>query len=206
MSIGIRRYALQISAGIVTLAALAVFADTLMGALWYSPDTEVPVPEIEQVPEEKRALPEDQPARLRVPSLEIDAFIQHVGVNAKGNMAAPSNFVDVGWYKYGTTPGFTGSAVVTGHVDNALGLPGVFKELDKMRIGDDIFVEAQDGEELHFRVVEIQRYPYTLVPLKVLFSRSDLPRLNLITCSGKWLQSERSYDERLVVYAELVSG
>lgn len=204
MSIDLRRNTLKLAALFVTLAAVFVFIDTATGALWYSPDTEVPAPERE-VPGE-RALPEDEPARLRVPKLGIDAFVQYVGVNAKGNMAAPSNFADVGWYKYGTVPGFLGSAVITGHVDNALGLPGVFKDLGEMHIGDEFFVETASGEEKRFRVVEVQAYPYTLVPLKVLFSRSDLPRLNLITCSGKWLQGERSYDERLVVYAELVSG
>lgn len=204
MSIDLRRNTLKLAALVVTLAAVFVFIDTVTGALWYSPDTEVPAPE-RGVPEE-HALPEDEPARLRVPKLGIDAFVQYVGVNAKGNMAAPSNFADVGWYKYGAVPGFVGSAVVTGHVDNGLGLPGVFKKLDEMKIGDDIYVENKNGTELHFRVVEIQKYPYTLVPLKVLFSRNDLPRLNLITCSGKWLQSERSYDERLVVYAELASS
>jgi|SRR3989338_6243710 len=204
MSLDLRRNTLKLAALVVTLTAIFVFIDTATGALWYSPDTEVPAPEREEALEE-RALPEDEPARLRVPKLGIDAFVQYVGVNAKGNMAAPSNFADVGWYKYGAVPGFVGSAVVTGHVDNGLGLPGVFKNLDELEVGDDLYVEKKDGGELHFRVAEIQTYPYTYVPLKILFSRRDLPRLNLITCSGKWLQGERSYDERLVVYAELVS-
>ncbi len=204
MTARVRPHALKIAAGIVTMSALFVFADTLVGALLYAPDTEVPAPELEETAEAKSVLPEDQPVRLRIPALGIDAFVQHVGMNAKGNMAAPSNFFDAGWYQYGTVPGFTGSAVIAGHVDNALGLPGVFTDLDTMRIGDDMYVETQGGGELRFKVVEIQTYPYTHVPLKILFSRRDAPRLNLITCSGRWLPHERSYDERLVVYAELV--
>lgn len=199
----LRRHVLTGAALIVTLAALFVFIDTATGALLYAPDTDVPAPEREAALD-TNALPEDQPARLRIPKLGIDSFIQHVGVNAKGNMAAPNNFVDTGWYKYGTVPGFVGSSVITGHVDNGLGLPGVFKDLGEMRIGDEFFVITAKGDERRFRVVEVQAYPYTLVPLKVLFSRNDAPRLNLITCSGKWLQGERSYDTRLVVYAELV--
>ncbi len=203
MSISLRRHALKFAALMVTLSAVFVFIDTATGALWYAPDTEVPAPEREQM--QQNALPEDQPVRLRIPKIGIDAFVQQVGVNAKGNMAAPSNFTDVGWYKYGAVPGFTGSAVITGHVDNALGMPGIFTDLDEIEVGDEFFVENKNGTELHFRVVEIQKYPYTHVPLKVLFSRNDMPRLNLITCSGRWLQGERSYDERLVVYAALVS-
>ena len=95
-------------------------------------------------------------------------------------------------------------AVIAGHVDNGLALPGVFKHLDELKIGDDVYVERKDGTELHFKVTVIQKYPYRNVPLKTLFSRRDLPRLNLITCGGTWVPGERSYDERLVVYSELV--
>src|SRR3989338_5726817 len=80
--------------------------------LWYAPDTEVSVVGIEMEP--RVALPEDLPVRLRVPKLDIDAHIQEVGINTQGNMAAPTNFVDAGWYKHGTVPGFVGSAVITG--------------------------------------------------------------------------------------------
>lgn len=198
-----RRYVLPAAAGIVTVFAFFVFADTLIGALWFGFDTEVSVPEFEE-PVMMVGM-DDSPVRLVVPKLGIDAHVQHVGVNASGNMAAPNNFTDVGWYKHGTVPGFLGSAVITGHVDNALGLPGVFKNLDALQIGDEIVVESESGASQRFRVVEIQRYPYTLVPRKILFSRNDLPRLNLITCGGRWIAGERSYDERLVVYTELIS-
>lgn len=198
-----RQYLLPAAALLVMLLAVFAFADTLVGALWFAPDTEVAVPPLEDVTV-TNVQPEDKPARLLVPKLGVDAHVQHVGVNASGNMAAPNNFTDVGWYKFGTVPGFIGSAVITGHVDNALGLPGVFKNLDQLVIGDEIFIAPETGELRHFRVVEIQRYPYTHVPRKVLFSRNDSPRLNLITCGGVWLPGERSYDERLVVYAELV--
>src|SRR3989338_9738347 len=94
MSLDLRRNTLKLAALVLTLTVIFVFIDTATGALWYSPDTEVPAPEREEALEE-RALPEDEPARLRVPKLGIDAFVQYVGVNAKGNMAAPSNFADV---------------------------------------------------------------------------------------------------------------
>lgn len=181
-----------------------VFLVTATGSLWYLPDTEVPAPELE-LGEAQVVTAKDYPRRLKIPALRIDAGVQEVGVNAKGNMAAPNNFTDVGWYKYGPPPGFLGSAVITGHVDNALALPGVFKRLRELKIGDDIFVETNDGRELRFRITEIQRYPYSRVPLNILFARRDLPRLNLITCGGDWLPEERIYDERLVVYAELVA-
>ena len=200
----IRRRLFRFLALVVALCAVMIFASTAVDALWYTADTEVPVPEAE-VPAEP-ASPEDYPVRLRMPALGVDAHVQHVGVNAKGNMAAPNNFTDVGWYKHGVPPGFLGSAVIAGHVDNGLALPGVFKNLSDLRIGDDIYIEKEDGSELHFVVTEIQVYPYTHVPRDTLFSRRDIPRLNLITCEGAWVSGERTYDQRLVVYAELTGS
>ena len=54
------------------------------------------------------------PARLQIPKLGIDAEVQHVGVTKTGNMAAPNNFTDVSWHKFGTIPGHTGSADMAG--------------------------------------------------------------------------------------------
>lgn len=184
------------------LFAAYVFVSTIADAVWYASEREVELPRIEV---ERPSLPIDHPVRLRIPELHIDTHVQEVGVNEQGNMASPSNFTDVGWYKHGTVPGFIGSAVIAGHVDNALALDGVFKDLDTLTVGDDIYVEKEDGTELHFRVTEIERYRYDEVPLQRLFSRKDAARLNLVTCGGTWLPEVRSYDERLVLYTELVS-
>jgi len=198
-----QRRALVIGMVIVIALSAFIFVSTLQESFWYSRDTEVPVPFGDIIVRE--VSPGDRPSRLKIPALQIDTYIQEVGVNGAGNMAAPSNFTDVGWYKHGTVPGFIGSAVVTGHVDNALSLPGIFKHLNALKPGDDVYIEKQDGSELHFRVAETLTYPYANVPLKTLFSRSDMSRLNLITCGGTWLSHMKMYDERLVVYTELVS-
>lgn len=141
------------------------------------------------------------PVRLKIPSLSIDAHVQHVGTTQQGNMAAPSNFSDVGWYKHGTVPGMAGSAVIDGHVDNALALPGVFEHLAYAKVGDDIYIETVDGKNLHFRVRAIEVYPYKEVPAKYVFEKTNEARLNLITCDGTWIAGEKTYDKRLIVYA-----
>jgi sortase (surface protein transpeptidase) len=193
-----------ISVCIVTALAIAVFSWTAVHALLYAPDSEVKVatsmaPHVETT----YTASEDIPARLSIPSLKIDAAIQSLGVNAKGNMASPSNFRDVGWYKYGPTPGQKGSAVIDGHVDNGLGLSGVFKDLHKIAIGADIFIETKNGERLRFIVVEVESYPYKGVPVDRLFTRSDDAYLNLVTCGGTWVKADKTYDQRLVVYTKL---
>jgi sortase (surface protein transpeptidase) len=151
------------------------------------------------MPAQKEELPE----QLRIPILGIDALVQHVGLTKSGKMAVPTNFTDVGWYRYGTAPGFVGSAVIDGHVDNGLRLPGVFKKLNGLAVGDEIFVRTAAGAELRFVVQEVAVYGYKEVPTEVLFNRADTARLNLVTCDGAWVAGEKTYDKRLVVYAVL---
>ncbi len=149
------------------------------------------------------ALPGDIPARLQIPSLNIDANVQRVGIAKSGSMAVPSNFTDVAWYRLGTVPGFVGSAVIDGHVDNGLSLAGVFKHLSDIQVGDEIDVITASSSIKKFVVSEVAVYPYKEVPLERLFNASDQARLNLITCEGAWIKGEKTYDQRLVVYATL---
>lgn len=187
----------------ITVLAALVFFGTLTQALWYAPGSDLQVPASEIVP---RALPpSEEPTTIRIPTLNIDTKIQQTGLNAKGNMGVPTNYTDVAWYKHGTVPGQTGSAVIDGHVDNGLGLSGVFKRLSELKKGDDIYVLTKTGRELHFIVEEATSYPYKSVPLEKLFSRNDDARLNLITCGGTWVKSEKTYDQRFVVYTRLVN-
>jgi len=189
---------------VVTALALVVFASTLVQALWYAPESSTYVPDGSRTGA-RTVPPSEQPDRLIIPALNIDAPIQYVGITKKGNMGVPSNFSDVAWYKYGTVPGQIGSAVIDGHVDNGLALPGVFKHLDELRVGDDVIVETKQGRKLRFVVTDIESYNYKDVPGEVLFGRADTSRLNLVTCGGSWIRTEKTYDQRLVVYTVLVS-
>jgi LPXTG-site transpeptidase (sortase) family protein len=118
-------------------------------------------------------------------------------------MATPGNFTDVAWYKYGPAPGQPGDAVFDGHLDNGLGLPGVFKNLHNLRVGDDVAVEDANGTVLHFKVSDVESYPLEDAPAGDIFSESGPPRLTLITCDGVWEQQEKTYDHRLVITALL---
>lgn len=195
---------------VATVVALSVFGTVLVRAFWYDPtDTSLSVEGVQSVVqknnyqklEEKRdASLGEFPLRLIIPVLEIDAKVQKVGINKKGNMATPNNFTDVGWYKYGAAPGEMGSAVMAGHVDNGLALPGVFKHLSELKEGDDIYVEMDDGEEIHFRVASTMTYDYNAKP-KEVFNQDDDRYLKLVTCVGTWMPVFRTHDKRLVVSA-----
>ncbi len=141
----------------------------------------------------------DYPVELIVPSIKLDVPIVNVGVNAKGEMDVPDGKTNnVGWYKDGTIPGDTGSAVLDAHVYAA------FKNLRYAKVGDDMYVKTKSGKFRHFRIEESTVYKTTQVPLQQLFNRADASRLNLITCAGTYVPSRGTYDKRLVVYAVLV--
>lgn len=65
------------------------------------------------------------PARLRIPSLKIDAIVEPVHVLENGAMGVPENFDRVGILVPWTKPGDKGNAVISGHVDHKTG-PAVF--------------------------------------------------------------------------------
>lgn len=185
---------------LVIIVAGGVFVNTLVHATLYAPDsTDASM----NVPTSTAPITADsatEPEQLLIPSLSINAHVQHVGTNAKGMMAVPSNFTDVAWYKYGTVPGKLGSAVIDGHVDNGLALAGVFKHLGDIKVGDDVFVVTMNGKKLHFVVSDVETYPYTDGPADRIFNASDAAHLNLITCAGTWVKGGHTYNERLVVY------
>jgi sortase A len=187
---------------IIILAVLAFSTSTYM-ALFYFPSGEVETPHLLENSEYSRAT-SSLPERLIVPSLGIDADIQHLGVTEKGNMAAPKNYTDVGWYKYGTIPGMKGSAVMAGHLDNGFTLPAVFKRLNELKQGDDVYVVTADGTRLRFVVESTELYKLEEGPLERIFKQNDTARLNLITCEGWWTKDYSTFDHRRVVYTKLV--
>ncbi len=196
----------KITAGIVASAAVLVFGATLAHALLFAPDIEVPAPNTPPATVIHKSVTQSEyPVRLIIPSLGIDANVQNVGITAKGTMAVPNNFTDVGWYKYGAVPGTMGSAVMAGHVDNALALPGVFKHLNNIKIGDDVIVRTKEGRDMHFIVEDVESYPVEDAPADRIFNNSDGAHLNLVTCEGDWLQKEHQYNRRLVVYTHFAS-
>jgi len=158
-----------LGAAVITLVACVVFTFTFIRSVAYSPEAEIPLPTslTSAVSNQVRINDTDRfgamglPTRLIIPDLNIDAEVQKVGIAKSGNMTPPSHFSDVGWYKYGTVPGEVGSAVMAGHVDNALGLAGVFKYLGDLNTGQDIYVSTDKGEKLHFKVADIASYDYT---------------------------------------------
>ncbi|HYE23186.1 MAG TPA: class F sortase [Candidatus Paceibacterota bacterium] len=187
------------------LIGIAAALVVLLGAVWYvlygaSSPVAVSAPLID-----RSGVWFDDPGTkyLVVPKIGIDTKIEEVGRTESGNMANPSSFHTVAWYRHGTAPGGIGSAVIAGHVDNALSLAGVFKELHTLASGDEVHVVTA-STTLRYKVLRLEEYPYDNAPLAEIFGRTDGRYLNLVTCAGTWLPGIRTYDKRLIVYTELL--
>lgn len=141
------------------------------------------------------------PARLRIPSIGVDAAVEQVGIKGDGTMGTPSEFGDVAWYSPGAKPGSAGNAVFAGHVNNALTKAGVFQHLDQLKPGDYITVADASGKTLVYRVTSAEARVVDDSPQEALFAPTGPSRLVLITCAGEWVSSQHQYNERLVVIA-----
>lgn len=141
------------------------------------------------------------PVRLTIPTINVNAAIQRVGVALSGEMEVPSDAIDVGWFYPGPRPGEKGSAVIDGHLDGKNGEPAVFIDLYKLKKGDMVYVQDDTGITIPFVVRESHIYDPGYA--EEVFSSNDGTHLNLITCDGSWGGVKKGYSKRLVVFADL---
>ncbi len=142
--------------------------------------------------------------RLVIPVIKVNANIGSLGNKQSGEMEAPKDPKEVGWFNFGPRPGEQGIALVAGHLDNAYGAPAVFWHLSKLKAGDDIFITDKNGKSIHFKVSGSKIYDANS-PLEEIYGTGGAARLNLITCDGVWDKKTQNYSSRLVVSADLVA-
>jgi LPXTG-site transpeptidase (sortase) family protein len=146
------------------------------------------------------------PVKIKIPAINVDTFIERVGLTKDGLMDVPKNIWNTGWFgNGGYRPGDPGNAVIAGHLD-APGTKAVFWDLDKLKAGDKIILTNQAGKQLTFEVVDKQVYPYNDAPLQQIFGPSPQAHLNLITCGGTFDRASQNYNKRLVVYTRLAAA
>jgi len=148
-------------------------------------------------------LDESAPVRLRIPSLNIDTYFVELGIQNNREIEIPSGFEEVGWYKFGPTPGELGPAVVLGHVDSYMG-PAVFFYLGQLNPGDTVEIDRADGTTAVFRIDKLERYLQTEFPTSLVYGDLNYAGLRLITCSGSYDREQNRYDSNLIVYASLI--
>ncbi len=144
------------------------------------------------------------PTTLSIPSLNITASVELSGLKPDGSMQAPKHFDTVAWYKDGPMAGAPGNTVIAGHLNNALGLSGIFEKLNTLSLGDTFMLSDKDGHTAAYVVREMSVYDAKSAPNNLIFTTSGPSQAVLITCDGAWDQGARSYDKRLVITAQLL--
>ncbi|WP_167166457.1 class F sortase [Saccharomonospora amisosensis] len=145
-----------------------------------------------------------RPTKVSIPKIGANSSLLAVAVNTKGEIAVPpaENPMQAAWYRLSPVPGETGPAIVLGHVDGG-GEPGIFNRLHELAAGDEILVERSDGERLRFVVDHSLQVPKEEFPTEAVYGNTDKPQLRLITCGGVFDRAEHSYEDNVIVYANL---
>lgn len=150
------------------------------------------------------AVPEGLPVRLQIPVINVDAAIEDGLITPDGRMDVPAGSKNVSWFALGPHPGQTGSAVIGGHFGITNGVPWVFYDLDKLKVGDKIYVLDDRKDTLAFVVRSIKSFDRTDDATVVFSSNDGLAHLNLITCEGIWNADKRVYPQRLVIFTDAI--
>lgn len=144
-----------------------------------------------------------QPTRLKIPKINVDAVVDSMTMLPDGSMQAPSGPTNVGWFKLGPHPGEAGSAVIDGHYGRWKdGESSVFDNLNKLGKGDVMYVIDDKGQSIAFVVRESRMFGKDQDASSVFRVTDGKAHLNLITCQGTWKQDQKTYSERLIVFAD----
>lgn len=148
------------------------------------------------------AQPASEPASVRVASLGIEADTIALGKRGDGSLEVPENAHTAGWWTGGANPGERGASVIVGHVDSRNG-PGAFFGLSGVDAGERLTVQRADGSNVHFRVGRVETHPKDAFPTEAVYGHTDAPTLRLVTCAGRFDRGTRSYEDNVIVFADL---
>jgi LPXTG-site transpeptidase (sortase) family protein len=148
-----------------------------------------------------------KPRYLSVTRLGIDkARIMEVNVLPDNKLGTPLNIFDIGWYNASGLPGRGGAMLMDAH-NGGPTKDGVFKRLNQMVVGDEIVVERGDGAIFTFEVIENRIMTIaeadSFMSSMLVSAIDGREGLNLITCTGDWIQNEQTYNKRVMLRAVL---
>ena len=140
-----------------------------------------------------------QPISLEVVEIGVAyAKVVAVGVNADQSFEVPPAD-QVGWYRFGPTPGANGSAVLAAHIAFN-GVDGVFRYLVDVEVGATVRIGFDDGTVQSYRINEVTEYDKQQLPVS-LWAHDGDPQLALITCGGTFNPELSSYESNIVAIA-----
>ena len=133
---------------------------------------------------------------VEIPALDVEATILGIPASKDGwDLTWLGN--DVGWLQGTAFPTWAGNSVLTAHVYDSNGKPGLFVNLDKLSWGDQIIVHAWGQSYIY----EVRSKDDNVSPDNIeAISHEVLPWLTLITCKDFDIENN-SYLLRVIVRA-----
>ncbi|HSX30604.1 MAG TPA: class F sortase [Candidatus Saccharimonadales bacterium] len=147
----------------------------------------------------------NEPSYISLPSIGVKGYIEKVGIDQYGQMAAPTNVNLAGWYINSLLPGQAGLSIIDGHIDGYQHNQGIFGHLDQLKAGATFTITFGNDSSKSFQVKSVQLVATANVP-NVLFAHDPaIPsQLNLITCGGTYDAVSHTYAQRTIVISALI--
>lgn len=202
----------QAAIAVGVVAALAVGyllgqvggADEVSAATATTPVSTSASPTTSLAPLAQKAVVPSPPVRIQIPAIGVDDDFTDLSLNADGTLEVPEDYQQVGWYADGAKPGDRNypPTIIAGHVDSFQG-PAVFYDLGKLEIGDQVRITQADGTIAVYVMYSASRFPKSEFPASEVYRDRPESEIVLITCTGGFDESARSYQDNLVVSAKL---
>ena len=146
------------------------------------------------------------PLKVTVPSIQATSSLVPLGLNKDGSLAVPplKTPEQASWYDKSPTPGSIGPAIVLGHIDGN-GKPGVFIDLSKVKPGDQVFVDREDGQTAVFTISHVDTVLKSAFPTQQVYGDTPDAEIRLITCGGELDKAAGNYLSNVVAYGNLTA-
>jgi len=140
------------------------------------------------------------PKKIDIPAIGVSAGFENVGLTRSGAIGAPNDVWKAGWYTSSAQPGKAGAVFVDGHASS--NQSGVFGYLKNLRVGDEVKIQRNDNKEITYLVVKVAVADRRDVDVaSMLRPYAGAKRgLNIMSCTGSWVESEKTLSHRVLVY------
>ena len=143
--------------------------------------------------------PRVRPSSVTIDDIDLWGPVRAVGLEEDGQLEVPDE-TEIGWYRYGSSPGRAGATVLAAHVtwNGSIGPFFMLRDLDP---GARVDVRLEDGTRRTYEVVERTIYDKDELPRNRIWRTTGDESLVLITCGGSFNPDINRYRENIVVYA-----
>lgn len=201
--------------GVALAVVVALGAGYLVGHLGGAAASDGPAPVAATAPKSavpvtsvpvlaKKTVVPSPPVKIEIPSIGVSDDLTALHLNPDGTLQVPTDYQRVGWYADGAVPGDTDKppTIIAGHVDSYQG-PAVFYDLKKVAMGDQVRMTQKDGTVAVYTVYAHAQYAKSKFPAAEVYKTRSDSELVLITCTGTFERTARSYDDNYVLSARL---